>query len=111
MDRVRPPKRGWRDFGEPQISHLAESHQVAHRADGLLNRHGGVDAMQVIEVNNIDTEPAEGSIACALDIGRLPSRARSAPGLLLVTKPNFVARMTPARLSRSALPTWISDTP
>ena len=59
---------GGRRLGEPEIADLALRHQLAHRADRLLDRRIGVDPVLVVEVYVIDAEPGERSLAGLADV-------------------------------------------
>jgi len=45
------------------VAHLAGAHEFAHRADRLLDRRIRVDAMQVIQVDDLDGEALEARVA------------------------------------------------
>lgn len=47
------------DFTEPQCPHLAGGHQLRHRSPRLFEWYLIVDAVQVVKVDHIDTEPAK----------------------------------------------------
>src|SRR5712691_10096597 len=56
----------WSEFGpasESQISHLAGLDEFRHRAHRLLDRHLGVDAVQIIEIDRLDAELLEARVA------------------------------------------------
>ena len=38
-------------LGEAEVAHLARAHELRHRADRLLDRHVGIDAVLVVEVD------------------------------------------------------------
>src|SRR5262245_51236079 len=48
---------------EPEPAHLALAHQLGHGADGVFDRHLGVDAVQVIEVDVVDAEVPQARLA------------------------------------------------
>src|SRR5712692_5461091 len=50
-------------FGKPDVADLARLHEPRHRADRLLDRHVGVDAVQVVEVDGLDAELREARVA------------------------------------------------
>jgi hypothetical protein len=88
------------------MAHLAEPHQLCHGTDRLLDRHRRVDAMQVIEIDQINTEPFERSIAGAPNIGR-----GAIDGAFVAGLPNYEAELcsqygtrSPAAKSRPNLP-------
>src|SRR5688572_14161104 len=57
-------------LGQAEIPHLALANQLRHRADRLLDRDRGVDAMLIIEVNVIDAEPLQRGITGAAHVLR-----------------------------------------
>ncbi len=57
-------------FAQAQRPHLARLHQFAHRAHRILDRHRGIDAMLVVEIDHVDAEPLEAGLAGGLHIGR-----------------------------------------
>ena len=61
-DRLR------RRLGEPEVADLAGLDQLGHRADGLLDRHGLVDAVLVVEVDVVDAEPLQRGVAGRADV-------------------------------------------
>ena len=63
MHGARPSKGRRRCLGQSQVADLAGPHQFRHGADGLLDRRGGVDAMLVIEVDDLDPESLEAGLA------------------------------------------------
>jgi len=50
-------------LAQPNKVHLAALDEPAHLADRILDRHAGVDAVLVIEVDRIETEPLQTGIA------------------------------------------------
>ena len=54
MHRVCPPQRFGPNLREAEVADFARRHQLAHRADGLLDRRLGVGAMQVQQVDTGD---------------------------------------------------------
>src|SRR5712691_2203594 len=50
-------------FGQPDVAHLARFHETGHGADRLLDRHVGVDAVQVVEVYRFDAELLQARVA------------------------------------------------
>lgn len=57
-------------LGKPDCAHLALLHQFRHRADGFLDRHGGIDAVLVIEVDDVRPESLEGGLGDGFRIFR-----------------------------------------
>jgi hypothetical protein len=50
------------------VAHLPGAHEVGHRADGVLDGHGRVDAMLIVEVDVIDAEARERCVAGLADV-------------------------------------------
>ena len=50
------------------MAHLARPYQVAHGADGLLDRHGAVHPMLVVQVDVVGAEPLERRVARSLHV-------------------------------------------
>ena len=50
-------------FGEPEVADLALLDQARHRAHRLLDRHRVVDAVLVVEIDDVDFEPLEARLA------------------------------------------------
>src|SRR4051794_24525989 len=50
-------------LGEPEVADLALLHELGHRADGLLDRRLGVDAVLVVEVDGVHAEALERRLA------------------------------------------------
>src|SRR6516225_9097826 len=63
-DPVRPR------LAQPEITHLALFDEPRHRADGLFDRHGGIDPVLVVEVDGVDAEPLQARLAGLRDVGR-----------------------------------------
>src|SRR5216110_1081877 len=55
-------RRGLR-LAEAEVAHLALLDEPRHRADRLLDRHGGIDAVLVVEVDDVDAETPEARVA------------------------------------------------
>ena len=49
-------------LGQPEVADLALLHELGHRADGLLDRRVGVDAVLVVEVDVVDAEAPQRSL-------------------------------------------------
>jgi hypothetical protein len=71
---------GRRSFAEPEVLHLAGPHQLGHRADRLLDRHGVVDAVLVVEVDVVDAEPRERRVARRAHVFRCAANAEEGAG-------------------------------
>jgi len=55
-------------------ANFALADEFAHRAHGVFDRHGRIDTMDVVEVNDIGLEPLETALAAPFDIFRPPIR-------------------------------------
>src|SRR5439155_19006310 len=65
-----PPNRRRAGLAYAQIAHLALAHQITHCSDRVLDRHGRIDAMDVIKVDDIGFEPVQAALAARLDVCR-----------------------------------------
>ena len=88
---------------------LPSCDQLGHRADGLLDRHVGVDAVLVVEVDVVGAEALQRALDRAAHVlGRAverPDVGRS-PGVVVVdATPNLVAITYSSRWPAIALPT------
>jgi hypothetical protein len=63
MDLVGSAHRLGRGLGQAEVLDLALLDELGHRADGLLDRHRVVDAVLVVEVDEVDAEPLERVLA------------------------------------------------
>ncbi len=68
-------------LAKAEVAHLALFHQPRHGADGVLDRHGRVDAVDVIKVDDLDAETLEAGVTgdrrvirLAVDAAALPTR-------------------------------------
>jgi hypothetical protein len=59
VNRVAAPDRLGRRLAESDVTDLAFLDQLGHCADGLLDRHVRVDAVLVVEVDVVGSEPPE----------------------------------------------------
>ena len=57
-----PADRVHRSFRESEVAHLARRDEFGHRPDGLLDGHVEVGSMLVVEVDVVDTEPAQRAV-------------------------------------------------
>ena len=55
-------------FGESEETDLAGGDEVGHGADGFFDGSVGVDAVLVVEVDDIDAETEEAGVACGTDV-------------------------------------------
>ena len=67
---VGPADRVRRRLGQAEVADLAGLDELGHGADGLLDRHGRVDPVLVVEVEVVDAEPLERGVAART--GRSP---------------------------------------
>ncbi len=58
------------DLGEADVADVAGLHQLGDRADGLLDRHVGVQARRAVDVDVVDAEARERVGERGLDRGR-----------------------------------------
>src|SRR5262249_55244776 len=72
MHGARARQRFGPDFGETDPAHLAGAYEVGHRADRFLDRHARIDAVQVVEIDRIDAEPLQASVAGLANALRAP---------------------------------------
>jgi hypothetical protein len=54
---MRPANRRGRSLGKAEIADFTGPHKVRHGAYGLLDRRVGIDAVLIIEVDHLDSEP------------------------------------------------------
>ncbi len=59
MDGVGSARRVGAGLGQADVAHVAGLDHLGDRADGLLDRHRGVDAPEPVDVDVIGAEPAE----------------------------------------------------
>ena len=59
---VSMPDLVGRGFTDAQVADLPGGHGLGHGADGLLDRHRRVDAVEVVQVDAIGSEPAQGPV-------------------------------------------------
>src|ERR1700683_1941553 len=50
-------------LADPERAHLALFDQFRHGAERLFDRHGGVDPVLVIKIDDIDAEPLQARLA------------------------------------------------
>ena len=79
--RVGAAKRLRVGLGEPDRPDLSFFDEPSHRADGLLDRDVGVDPVEVVEVDGVDSQPLEAAFDRAALVGP-PIRAHPAVGEL-----------------------------
>src|ERR1700679_241974 len=77
VDGVAAAQRGGAGLGEADGAHLAGLHQTGHRADALLDGCLWVDAVELVEVDDLDAQAAEARVAGGTDVrGRAVDPAR-----------------------------------
>ena len=47
------------DLRQPDVAHVAGLHHVGDRADGLLDRHVGIEPRRAVDVDVVDAEPLQ----------------------------------------------------
>jgi hypothetical protein len=109
MDGMRAPQRLRRRLRDPEMANLARHDELRHRADRLLDRHPAVDAVLVVEVDVVETQPPQRGVAGLPHV--LGVAADLARAVSFRTLPNFVASTTSSRRSRIAFPTSSSFAP
>src|SRR5947199_8164127 len=68
MDCVRPANGRRRRLAEPQVADLAALDQPLHGADGVLDGHRGIDAVLVVEVDDVHAHALEARVARLGDV-------------------------------------------
>src|SRR5918992_244563 len=68
MHRVGTAYRLWRSLRQPEIAHLALPHEVAHRADGVLDRHRAIHSMLIVQIDVVDAQPRQRGVARGADV-------------------------------------------
>ncbi len=74
---VGAPERRCARFRQAEVADLPGLDELGHGAHDLLDRHGGVDAMLVEEVDPVGSQPTERSIDHLADAGRPAVEARN----------------------------------
>ena len=70
MHAGRAPKGLWPRLREADVTRLSRSHELGHGAHAVLDRHLRVHAMELVEVDVVDSEPAQAVLAGVQDVGR-----------------------------------------
>src|SRR4051812_38926179 len=81
MRRVRAADGLRRGLAEAEVADLALGDELAHRADGLLDRRLGIDAVQVVEVDVVAAEALQRALDRAAHVLRRAVE-RAAVGIL-----------------------------
>lgn len=56
------------DFGQSEMADLAVLDQLSHGADRVRDRHVGIDAVKVVQVDNVDAQAGQRRLAVAADM-------------------------------------------
>ena len=73
MDRVGPADRLGARLRESEVADLAGRDELGHRPDGLLDRRVGVDPVLVVEIDVVDPQAGQRSLARLVDVLRTPA--------------------------------------
>ena len=65
MDGAGAPDRGRRRLGQSEPADFPRDDQFGHRADGLLDRHARIDAVLIVQVDDVQAEPLQRCVAGA----------------------------------------------
>src|SRR5947207_11735366 len=68
-------------LAEPEVAYLALLDEAAHRAVRVLDRHARVDAVLVVEIDRVDPQPLQASLARLLHVFGAAVDAVGAAGL------------------------------
>src|SRR5580700_1682495 len=60
--RCRPSLR------QSDMTNLARLHEIRHGADGFFNRRAWIDAMLIVEIDRVNTEPLQARVATRLHV-------------------------------------------
>ncbi len=105
MDRLRALELVDAHLGQAERADLPLRDQLGHRAPRLLERHLGIDAVQLVEVDEVGPQPlSEPSIASRTCSGR-PSLRSTYSATSSTTSPHLVASTTSSRRPSIARPT------
>ena len=101
MHGVRAADRLLARLGQAEEAHLALAHELGHRADDVLDRHRGIDAVLVEQVDVVGAQPAQRAFDRLADVLG-PAVDAVDRAVRSNVKPNFVAMTTRSR-ARSEL--------
>src|SRR5262245_66492691 len=59
MNGIRATNRIWSYFGETDRTHVTRLHEIGNSADGLFDRHVGIEPPRAIDVHVIQAEPGQ----------------------------------------------------
>src|SRR5579872_6639450 len=82
MRSVRAAQGSGRGLGKSQKANLAFLHEAGHGTDGLFNRDGVVNAVLVVKVDNLHSQPAKAGFACLADVSGATVDSQKAPTLI-----------------------------
>ncbi len=77
MHGMRSADRVGRRLGQAEEAHLALVDEPRHRADRVLDRHGRIDAMLVVEVDRVDPQPLQRRLAGLPHVVGMPADAEA----------------------------------
>src|SRR5438477_3879033 len=106
MHRMRPPNGRRPGLADAEKAHLALADELAHRADRVLDRNGGIDPMDVIEIDNVGPEPPEALLAGFVHIFRpavREARVAEQPEIAKLTRDDVIAAVPSDRLGYELL--------
>src|SRR5687768_1769073 len=63
MHRMGAPDRSRSSLAKSQVSYLPGPYELGHRAHCFLDRHIGIDAMLIVEIDDLDIEAPEAVFA------------------------------------------------
>ena len=105
LHRMRAAERLDARLGHAEMLDLALGDQVLDGARDILDRHVGVDAVLVEQVDGLDAEPLQRAFDRLADALGPAVDAAVCAGLGSMSKPNLVAITTSSRNGASASPT------
>ena len=88
VDLMRAPDRAGGCLGEAQVAHLALLDELLHRAHRLLDRRVRVHAVLVVEIDVVDAQAAERSVARLMHVLGIAAHAQP-----LAVRPPHVAEL------------------
>src|SRR5262245_53059993 len=71
MNGLRPTNRLGACFGKSQKSYFARAPELCHRTNRFLDRCLGIDAMLIIKIDHVNTQPAQTRLARFADVIRM----------------------------------------
>ena len=76
-------------FGQPEVGDLAGVDELLDRAGDVLDGHGRVDAVLVVEVDVVGAQPAQRAVDGAADAGRVAAEPAGRDAVLLEREPEL----------------------